>query len=106
LYLVNLEKGNRKSFLTAQESYYRSFVVSPSGNYIAYFRDGNWWSFTIGAETTVNLTEGLEVPFERQDAHFDGERSHIGFGGWLNDDSGFIVRDFFYDYWLLRPDTG
>lgn len=106
LYLVNLENGNRKSFLTAQESYYRSFVVSPFGNYIVYFRDGNWWSFAIGTETNVNLTEGQDVRFERQDAHFDGKkRSHTGFGGWLNDDSGFIVRDSFYDYWLLRPDT-
>ncbi|TXD72731.1 S9 family peptidase [Aequorivita antarctica] len=106
LYLVNLEKGERKPLLKAQESYYRSFVVSPSGNYTAYFRDGNWWSYTIGTDTKVNLTESLKVPFDKQDEHFDGESSHFGFGGWLNDDSSFIVRDSFYDYWLLRPDTG
>jgi dipeptidyl aminopeptidase/acylaminoacyl peptidase len=106
LYLVNLEKGERKPFLKAQENYYRSFVVSPSGQYIAYFKEGNWWSYCLGTETKVNLTQTLQLSFERQNEHFAGESSHFGFGGWLGDDSGFIVRDGFYDYWLLHPDTG
>src|SRR5690606_25406972 len=104
-YIINLESREKKLLLTAQQNYFRSFVVSPGGSYIAYFKGDDWWSYDLTTGMHMNMTETINISFVKKNEHYLGEKNHQGFGGWMGDDSCFLVHDSFDDYWLLYPKT-
>ena len=46
-YLYNLIDGSKTLFLKKQPGENHLLSFSPDGNYICYFRDENWWLYSI-----------------------------------------------------------
>ncbi|MCK8141449.1 prolyl oligopeptidase family serine peptidase [Flavobacterium sp. I-SCBP12n] len=103
-YLTTVKTGIKKLFLSKQTTAPYSIGSSPSGRYINYFRDGNWWIYDTTKEIHTNSTSNLEVSFD--DVDFDDAGKSAGYRcpGWTTDDKYLIVYDK-YDIWLISPDA-
>tara|TARA_B100000745_G_scaffold245340_1_gene167472 strand:+ start:64 stop:1473 length:1410 start_codon:yes stop_codon:yes gene_type:complete len=65
--------------------------------------DYDWYVYDTANETTHNLTETLDVRFDREDWDQPQAAGSYGIAGWLSGDEGVLVYDR-YDIWMLRPD--
>jgi dipeptidyl aminopeptidase/acylaminoacyl peptidase len=102
-YLTEVKSGSKKLFLSKQTTAPYTIGSSPSGRYINYFRDGNWWIYDTTKESHRNSTSNLEVSFEDVDFDEAGRSSGYKCPGWTADDKYLIVYDK-YDIWFISPD--
>ncbi len=101
LYAVNLETG-KQSLLVEKQVMHSDFISgSAKGNYITWFREGNWWVHDLQKSTTVNITTGLEMV--NKDYDWAGPEESYGMAGWSSDEKYLLVYDR-YGIWLLSPD--
>ena len=100
-YVVNTRTGERK--LIGREIA-GSPLISPAGKFIFWFDvvKGHYFVYDTSAHTTRCLTEGMEVKFFDEEYDMPGEPREYGFAGWLANDKGFLVYDYF-DLWQLDP---
>src|SRR4029077_17940271 len=78
--------------------------VSPSGRYVLYPQDGNWWTYDLTTKARVNLTGKISSAFvNMEDDHPVHERRPYGVGAWTTNDRSVIVYDR-YDLWQIAPD--
>ena len=101
-YVIDPMTGNRTM---VAEGLFRGASLSPGGRYVSWFGmdDYDWYVYDIVSETTRNLTETLDVRFDREDWDQPQAAGSYGIAGWLSDDEGVLVYDR-YDIWMLRPD--
>lgn len=102
VYVIDPMDGDRT---LVAEKIFRGASMSPGGNYITWFGmdDYDWYVYDVAAGTTRNLTQTLDVPFDREDWDTPQAAGSYGVAGWLEDDAGVLIYDR-YDIWLLRPD--
>jgi dienelactone hydrolase len=77
--------------------------MSPGGNYVTWFEDGQWYSYAIATGKKVSLTSSLpNIKF--QDEEFDSPDipPPYGLGGWTTGDKRVLVYDRF-DVWEADP---
>lgn len=103
LYIKDLVTGNKKLIVKKHINGFGNALVSPSGKYITYFKDKNWWIYDIAKDTHVCLTAGLNVNFENSRYDQPGEKPAYGSPGWFSGDSQVIIYDQF-DIWLMSAD--
>lgn len=101
-YLVDLQTMEKKLLLKKQSAHYTHVVPSPQGNYIAYFKDNNWWMYDITQKTHCNLTGSIGVKFTAKEQLLQPE-SVCGNPGWSMNDKKILLYDQ-YDIWSLSPD--
>ena len=101
-YVIDPMTGNRTM---VAEGLFRGASLSPGGRYVSWFGmdDYDWYVYDIANETTHNLTETLDVRFDREDWDQPQAAGSYGIAGWLSGDEGVLVYDR-YDIWMLRPD--
>lgn len=76
------------------------FSISPSGRFITYFKEEDWWVYDTKVKSTKNLTE--KIPYPVVSDRF----SHpYGNPGWSMSEEYFIVYDK-YDIWLVSMKDG
>jgi len=99
--LIDLKSGNTKLILKKQLYSFFSILPSPTGEYVAYFRDKDWWIYNVKTSSHTNITGGLSGPF--YDLNFDrsGTPPPYGFGGWTLDGKNVLVYDQ-YDIWKIN----
>lgn len=102
LYMVNVSTGKRKLIL---EKYSNDVLTipSPSGKYLAYVKEGNWWVYDIKKDTHTNITSTIPVSFFRQDQDKPIAADPYGYAGWTANDQSIIFYDQ-YDLWQISPD--
>jgi dipeptidyl aminopeptidase/acylaminoacyl peptidase len=102
VYVIDPMTGQRT---LAAEKIFRGASMSPGGGYITWFGmdDYDWYLYDVADGTTRNLTETLDVRFDREDWDTPQAAGSYGIAGWLTDDQGVLIYDR-YDIWLLRPD--
>lgn len=102
VYLVNVASGERSLVVERQES----VQASPGGDYLLYFRQGDWHSYDIREGRHVNLTEDLDPRFNNFNRvtgrEFDPP---FGSGQWAEGDEWVLIYDEF-DVHRLAPDGG
>jgi dipeptidyl aminopeptidase/acylaminoacyl peptidase len=103
IYIHALENGQKKLLLQNQTADGDGMFVSPSGKYITYFRDGNWWVYDMAKELHINLTKKLSTNFYNKDYDRPTEGPVYGNPGWTVNDSTLFLYDQ-YDIWELTPD--
>ncbi|MEC7900904.1 MAG: hypothetical protein VX385_03655, partial [Acidobacteriota bacterium] len=101
-YVIDPMTGNRTM---VAEGLFRGASLSPGGQYVSWFGmdDYDWHVYDIANEITRNLTETLDVRFDREDWDQPQAAGSYGIAGWLSGDEGVLVYDR-YDIWMLRPD--
>ena len=101
-YILHCATQEKKKFLTKQSSFYRDIIPSPSGNYIAYFKENHWWIYNITQGTHTNITQNIPSKWFGK-VHTLQPQSAYGTPGWSLNDTAIILYDA-YDIWAIRPD--
>lgn len=106
VHLVDILSGNRKLILERQGVDRGKLSVSPGGRYLAYFRDGDWWTYDIDSEAHVNVSAQTKRAVVA--SWFGSEVSPwrgtpYGGIGWIGSDIKLVFSDK-YDIWQASPD--
>ncbi len=104
IYLVSLADGSRKKIV--EKSRYGA-TISPGGNYLLYFNDGdrNYYAYRVSDGKTFNLTGKLGVGIVDETWDMPSEPPPCGTGGWTDGDKSVLIFDR-YDIWEIFPDGG
>lgn len=102
-YSINLTTGKRDLIVSQGYQSAGLYKVSPSGQYISYFKDGHYYVYDTYKATSLNITIGSSIDFT--DREFDQAGSNLGYysPGW-SADSRFILLYDQYDVYLASPD--
>ena len=101
LIAIDVNTGERTRF--AQRIQFQ-FGVSPTGRYMLYVRDGNYWTYDTETRRERNITGGLATSFVNlENDHTIEEKPPYGTGGWTTDDASVLLYDR-HDVWEVRPD--
>lgn len=103
-FLVNTKTGEEKllyekmlaGFFTGPQS-------SPDGKYFYFFRDKNWWTYSVATQQTVNITQNIKTAFWNTRDDHTASKPPFGLGGWLKDDKEVLLYDE-YNIWAVKPD--
>jgi len=101
IYQYNTDTGTRK--LVWQKPVGSEFQLSPSGRYLAYFMDGDWWVYDAKNSLYSNITYGMDVQFSDMEYDKAGIRPSYGHPGWTMDEKELILYDA-YDLWTISPE--
>lgn len=79
-------------------------TISPTGKYILYYKNNNYYSYTINKATHINLTYNIATSWTGiyGDDNISSTQSPRGIAGWIKDDKYVLIYDQF-DIWLLDP---
>ena len=97
LYVTDIEKGTTKLLLQKQSGDIKQLMVSPTGKYLSYFRETNWWVYEFATGAHRNLTKGI-TSFEESGYDWPGEIPADGNVGWTSGDKDLLLYDR-YDIW-------
>jgi predicted peptidase len=103
-YLLNLDTFEKELFLKEHFGRSNSIVPSPEGKYIAYFKDNDWWIYTIKNGSHKNITKTIGVNFQAQHVQLSPDVMCES-PGWNSGDYEFLIYDQ-YDIWAVSPKTG
>ena len=103
LYIKDLFTGKIKLVIKKQLNEFSHTLVSPTGKYITYFKDREWWIYNINNGTHTCITAGLNTSFEDLNYDWAGPKPPYGNPGWMDNDRQLILYDQF-DIWLMKPD--
>ncbi|MDR7371067.1 prolyl oligopeptidase family serine peptidase [Flavobacterium aquidurense] len=101
-YLMNLRTFEKMLFLKKLPYERKHINPSPGGNYIAYFKDKDWWLYAIKENKHINLTSNIDTKFTAKEEIFTPE-SVCGNPGWTDGDKEILIYDQ-YDIWAIKPD--
>ena len=102
IYCKNIQTGEMR-LVVAEQSLTDLVSISPSGNYIAYFKNEDWWTYNVKEKKAVNITKELGTSFQNRDAELPKDRIEVyDKPAWLKDDNKIIVSDK-YDLWAINP---
>lgn len=103
-YITDLATGNSALWLKKQSGDTDEMGISSNGKYICYYRDKQWWVYTIEKSAHTNVTKGM--PVEWDDGSLDPGYAITAFGnpGWTTT-GDLIVYDQF-DIWIIAPESG
>ncbi|MDI6034185.1 prolyl oligopeptidase family serine peptidase [Flavobacterium sp. LB2P84] len=97
-YITDLETNTKELLLKAQSGANGQIFASPGGKYIAYFKDGDWWTYNLFTKKHISLTGNLGVL-----CYDTATGEPFGHPGWVEGDSNMLVYDQ-YDIWKIDPD--
>ena len=102
VYLVSVADGSRKKIL---EKSAHGASLSPGGNYLLYFSDGdhNYYAYRVSDGKTFNLTAKLGVSLVDETWDTPNEPPPYGTAGWTDGDKSVLIYDR-YDIWDIAPD--
>jgi len=100
-YLVNLRSGKRE---LAVKKHQERPSLSPDGNFLVWFQDGDWYLLDASTGESRNLTAGLNVSFADEDWDYPADTPGYGVADWLDASSAVLIYDK-YDIWQF-PLTG
>lgn len=92
-YLYNLIDGSKTLFLKKQpsENYLLSF--SPDGHYICYFRDENWWLYSVVTQSHYCIPVPKGVDWSSNDLKYNSRPRVYGMRGWSSDGRSLVLQD-------------
>lgn len=102
-HLLDLNTGVQQLILKQHLFSNGQTLLSPKGKYIAYFKEGNWWTYSIKTKKHNCLTGNLGSSFVKADPDKTGTAPPYRFGRWSLDDSELVLHDEF-DIWILTAD--
>jgi dipeptidyl aminopeptidase/acylaminoacyl peptidase len=102
-YLQNITTGQQQLLVDNHSADGNKIVISNAGNYVAYFKEGNWWLYDIAVGQHRELTSQTGNTFINEKYDRSGEKSVPGIMGWTANEKELLVYDT-YDIWQLKTD--
>ena len=104
LYVVDLESGERHPVARRVASgRSRAGSLSPDGDFVIFYDQGNWHLFDVVNKELENVTAGLGVPFANEDHDYPMDPPGYGLSEWMEDSSAVYIYDK-YDIWRVTVD--
>ncbi|WP_162127506.1 alpha/beta hydrolase family protein [Flavobacterium phycosphaerae] len=100
-YLQDVATGAERLVLEKHSPDRTKMGISVQGNYIAYFKDKDWWVYDIKTAAHHNLTASLGSSFTDPLYDRSGDVQVCGIAGWTPNDDAVLVYDA-YDIWSLK----
>ena len=102
VYLMNLTTGKKKKIIEKQLIAHSHLVTAPDTQYVAYFKDKNWWVYNIRTDAHTCVTRHLNAIFNKSKSDRLDENQNYGFAGWTS--KGQLILYDKFDIWLISPD--
>lgn len=102
-YLTDLISRQRKLWLSCHAGDGNTIIMSPSGNYILYFKDKNWFSYNTRTFEHINLTQKSGIAYFDETNDVADEPGPYGLAGWSKEDKSVFFYDAF-DLWEFSTD--
>ncbi len=100
LYAVDLQSGEHwEAAVKIPFSYYPD--TSPDGRYFAYFKDGQFWVYSIAKRKASPLLNHCAEQFLKEKKEMPGDPSLWGIAGWSADSRLLLIYDEF-DLWQIE----
>lgn len=103
LYLMNLVTRERKPFLKKHLNDLNSIRFSPSGRYILYFKNGEWWLYDTTNEFHLNMSGKLNRMLKKP--YFYGSSLESDPPGWGRDEKMLFMYNS-HDLWSVPVGEG
>lgn len=100
LYIMNVNTGERRK--VASTPIFLS-EISPSGKYVVWFADRNYYSYEIATGETRVISEEIPYPLWDEDSNIPMDASPYGTAGWMGDDDASMLVFDRHDIWMLDP---
>ncbi|MBJ2126357.1 S9 family peptidase [Flavobacterium sp. IB48] len=100
-YLLDFKTGAKTVFLHQQPGTFGKLYFSPSGKYILYFKEGNWWIYSISTGIHTNMTLDTPVSFYDDSNDEPEEPNPYGYIGFTANDESVLLYDQF-DIWQFK----
>lgn len=102
-YLVDLSTGKSKLLLRKHPDNFLATVPSPTGKYISYFHQKDWWIYDIAKNTHTSITKNIGHSFLNSQSDFPQNEEPYSNLGWTIQDKEILLCDE-YDIWAISPD--
>jgi len=100
IFIKHFSNESKELVVANQYINHTYFSISPSGRFITYFKEEDWWLYDTKVKSTKNLTDKIPYPVVSE------QFSHpYGNPGWSMNEEYFIVYDK-YDIWLVSIKDG
>lgn len=103
MYVKNIDTGLAHLILEKQSTTTGMIGCSPKGNFIHYYKNGNWWVYDIPTMQHRNLTANLPTSIISTADNYPDPSYPYTSPVWTSDEKYFIVYDQ-YDIWLISSD--
>lgn len=103
IYLLDLDMGGLQLVLKQHLLAGGQTLLSPTGKYIAYFKDGNWWTYDTRKKKHNCITGAVGGSFINAGHDKAGPAPAHPFGGWSLGDGELVLHDAF-DIWIFSSD--
>ena len=103
MYLLDLASGEKHLAISKQINRIGQTIMSPTGKYIAYFKEKNWWTYEIATKKHTCLTADKKTSFFNTIYDKAGTAPAYPFGGWTVGDKELILYDT-HDIWLFKAE--
>lgn len=100
-YLLDLKTGIKTPFLKQQSGSSGKLYFSPSGKYIVYFKEHNWWIYCLATGIHSNITLSTAVTFYDDSNDEPEEPNPYGYIGFSANDEFVLLYDQF-DIWQFK----
>jgi len=100
-YLTNTKTGSAECFLEKLEGAALQVSVSPDGNFIAYYKDHNWWIYDIVKERHTNCTQKEKTVWDNSVIDPGNTKKSFGTAGWTAFGSLLLYDE--NDIWKTDP---
>lgn len=98
--VYNTQTGESK-FVVSRTAY-MPVQVSPTGRYLSYFDENNWWVYEAVLDSHKNITRNIPATFRNSEYDYSGVVPPYGLGGWTENDAEVLIYDR-YDIWAVAP---
>lgn len=101
-YIIDLKTSKKEIIVKKQSQHFNYLLPSPTGQYIAYFKDNYWWIYDIKTKKHTNIIKNIKASFASKSRLLTVENAY-GIAGWSTNDKEILLYDQ-YDIWAIKPD--
>jgi dipeptidyl aminopeptidase/acylaminoacyl peptidase len=99
IWVIDTRTGQRKMILEALPAR-GGLDISPDGNMLAYFEQGDYYTYNLETDQKINLTENLPTTFINQMVDVNVDFPPTPYWGWTHDSRFVVLRDN-HDVWRV-----
>ena len=100
VYVYDIETGTSRLVLNRKHN--MPIKVSPTGRYLSYFNETDWWVFDAENYSHTNISKGVPAVFKNEEYDWSGPTPPYGNPGWSEGETSILLYDK-SDVWAIAP---